>query len=263
MAEKKKTSLIKITDFGLSKLLDDCTMMASYVGTPSYIAPEVLKNGMCVAAASKGQSTYYASRGFETYTVKADMWSLGCILYSLLCGSSAFDNHNQEKMRSNIMLGRYSVDPRCNKVWAVVSHDAVDLVKRLLTVDPQARLSATEALRHPWFMKDTAIVQKALDLMKEGEMKSSGRMNSMVGFNRLTIGSRSKFDNQRIDIRNAPIQPGAMAPPLSANMRKRTAPADTEPMDAEDEFFVPGTQNAAISLLDLRPRKRNKEETKF
>ena len=54
--ERRKTSLIKITDFGLSKLLDDTTLMMSYVGTPSYIAPEVLKNGMCVAAASGGQS---------------------------------------------------------------------------------------------------------------------------------------------------------------------------------------------------------------
>ena len=63
MAEKRKTSLVKITDFGLSKLLDDNTLMVSYVGTPSYIAPEVLKNGICVAAASGGQSTYVASRG--------------------------------------------------------------------------------------------------------------------------------------------------------------------------------------------------------
>ena len=63
MAEKRKTSLVKITDFGLSKLLDDNTLMVSYVGTPSYIAPEVLKNGMCVAAASGGQSSYVASRG--------------------------------------------------------------------------------------------------------------------------------------------------------------------------------------------------------
>ena len=61
--ERRKTSLIKITDFGLSKLLDDTTLMMSYVGTPSYIAPEVLKNGMCVAAASGGQSSYVASRG--------------------------------------------------------------------------------------------------------------------------------------------------------------------------------------------------------
>ena len=68
MAERKKTSLVKITDFGLSKLLDDTTLMVSYVGTPSYIAPEVLKNGMHVAAASGGQSNYIASRGKQFHS---------------------------------------------------------------------------------------------------------------------------------------------------------------------------------------------------
>jgi len=59
-------------------------------------------------------------------------------------------------------------------------------------------------------------------------------------------------------------QPGAMAPPpFAANIRKRVAPAATESMDIEDEFTIPGTQNAAISLLDLRPRKRNKEDRAF
>ena len=79
MADKSKTSLIKITDFGLSKLLDDKTLMVSYVGTPSYIAPEVLKNGMCVAATSEGpleepvqglKSGYVASRGRDAYKLR-------------------------------------------------------------------------------------------------------------------------------------------------------------------------------------------------
>ena len=79
LAEKKKTSLVKITDFGLSKLLDDNTMMVSYVGTPSYIAPEVLKNGMCVAAASGGQSTYVASRGKYLYLGLHSVWTIQLI----------------------------------------------------------------------------------------------------------------------------------------------------------------------------------------
>ena len=111
--------------------------------------------------------------GFETYTVKADMWSLGCILYSLLCGSSAFDNHNQEKMRTNILNGRFSMDPRGNKVWAVVTEDAKNLVTMLLNVNPIARLSASEALRHPWFKNDTEITHMAQQLMADGRNKNT------------------------------------------------------------------------------------------
>ena len=105
------------------------------------------------------------------------MWSLGCILYSLLCGSSAFDNHNQEKMRSNILKGRFSFDPRCNKVWAVVTDEAKDLVNKLLTVDPQTRLSASEALRHRWFTNDLAVVRRAENLMAEGRSKTARRVS--------------------------------------------------------------------------------------
>ena len=118
--------------------------------------------------------------GFETYTVKADMWSLGCILYSLLCGSSAFDNHNQEKMRTNILNGRFSMDPRGNKVWAVVTEDAKNLVTMLLNVNPIARLSASEALRHPWFKNDPEITHMAQQLMADGRNKNTRRISSIA-----------------------------------------------------------------------------------
>lgn len=272
MADKSKTSLIKITDFGLSKLLDEKTLMVSYVGTPSYIAPEVLKNGMCVAATSEGpleepmqglKSGYVASRGFETYTVKADIWSLGCILYSLLCGSSAFDNHDQTKMRKNILNGHFTMDPRCSKVWNVVTEAAKDLVSKLLTVDPRARLSATEALKHEWFINDPEIVQKAISLMNEGRNRTTHRMGSISqGVNNLYVSGKQQtvprmFDKK--ENRHAPdAQKGQMAPPTSMVVRKRAADSAAESMDMEEEFFSPGTQTAAISLLDLRPRKKNK-----
>jgi serine/threonine protein kinase len=108
------------------------------------------------------------------------MWSLGCILYSLLCGSSAFDNHNQEKMRTNILSGRFSMDPRGNKVWAVVTEEAKNLVTELLTVNPLARLSATEALRHSWFKLDPEITQRAENLMGEGRKRNTRRISSIA-----------------------------------------------------------------------------------
>ena len=67
LSQRSKTGLIKVTDFGLSKLLDGkTTVMNTYAGTPSYIAPEVLKN-----------SDHFGNRRQSAYTLKADMWSLG------------------------------------------------------------------------------------------------------------------------------------------------------------------------------------------
>lgn len=69
MSQRGRASLIKITDFGLSKLLNDNSFMCSYVGTPAYVAPEVLKNSFVLSSRSNCRES--------VYTFKADMWSLG------------------------------------------------------------------------------------------------------------------------------------------------------------------------------------------
>ena len=86
-----------------------------------------------------------------------------------------------------------------------------------------------------------------------------------LGVDSLTLNKEmSKYDNQNADLKNEVMcksQPCQMAPPPGTvvKQRKRVAPSNTESLD-DESFFIPGTQKAAISLLDLRPRKRNKEE---
>ena len=94
-------------------------------------------------------------RKHTPYTVKADMWSLGCILYSLICGSSAFQANSDSELRRLIMAGEYYTDEDANPIWKDISHECKDLLANLLKVDPDQRLSAGEALRHPWFDKNT------------------------------------------------------------------------------------------------------------
>ena len=83
-------------------------------------------------------------------------------------------------MRTNILSGKFSMDPRCNKVWAVVTDEAKNLVSALLTVNPLERLSATEALRHPWFEGDPTIIERAKNLMGEGRKKNTRRISSIA-----------------------------------------------------------------------------------
>jgi len=159
LAEKNKVGLIKITDFGLSKLLDEQTVMNTYVGTPTYIAPEVLKNS---------EETGLHNRQ-AAYTVKADMWSLGCILYSLFCGSPAFYGNSDQELGAKILRGEFKMDGETNPVWSKVSPEGKELISRLLVVNPRNRISARDALRKSdWFIGDPETVAKAQAIINKG-----------------------------------------------------------------------------------------------
>jgi len=100
--------------------------MTTRLGTPNYIAPEVLK---------------------KDYGVGCDMWSAGCILYILLCGYPPFYGSNEKEVMKMISKGKFDFD---GEEWSVVSSSAKDLISRLLT-DSKNRLTATQALKHRWF----------------------------------------------------------------------------------------------------------------
>jgi len=125
---KSDTSPIKITDFGLAKFRSkEGTDMHTACGTPGYVAPEVLKG--------------------DNYTKAVDMWSLGVILYILLCGFPPFYHQNTTFLYKLIKKGEFGFpDP----YWTEISTSAKELIKGLLTVDPAKRLTATQVLAHPW-----------------------------------------------------------------------------------------------------------------
>lgn len=129
---KEDNSRIKITDFGLAKYrTENLDLMTSCCGTPGYVAPEVLKH--------------------QAYDEKCDLWSLGVILYILLCGFPPFHSDNTAELYRQIKKGDYSFpDP----YWTNVSDLAKDLVTRLLKVDPKERLTAEQVLNHGWVKRE-------------------------------------------------------------------------------------------------------------
>ena len=78
------------------------------------------------------------------------MWSVGVILYILLSGRPPFDGSDDKEIVKNVKIGAYSLS---GSEWRGISKEAVDLIKKMLTYNPTSRISAEEALNHPWIKK--------------------------------------------------------------------------------------------------------------
>lgn len=124
--------IVKIADFGLSKIFSGDEELMTSCGTPGYVAPEVL---MC-----------------ESYDKSVDMWGIGIITYILLAGYPPFYADNDTALFEKIMNAEYDFDDEC---WEDVSEPAKDFIRHLLIKDPNERLTATEALKHHWLNSDT------------------------------------------------------------------------------------------------------------
>lgn len=129
-ANNTDNSPIKITDFGLAKMKPDKgkdSKMNTACGTPGYVAPEVLMN--------------------TSYGPAVDLWSLGVILYILLCGFPPFYHENTNALYKQIKKGSYDFP---SPYWDNISDAAKNLIAGLLTVDPKKRSTPKAVLEHPW-----------------------------------------------------------------------------------------------------------------
>ncbi|XP_038993548.1 CDPK-related kinase 4-like isoform X2 [Hibiscus syriacus] len=125
---------MKIIDFGLSDFTRSDYRLNDIVGSAYYVAPEVLH---------------------RSYSVEADMWSIGVITYILLCGSRPF----WARTESGIFRSVLRADPNYDdSPWPSVSSEAKDFVKRLLNKDHRKRMTASQALAHPWLQDENCAV---------------------------------------------------------------------------------------------------------
>ncbi|OQV25352.1 Phosphorylase b kinase gamma catalytic chain, liver/testis isoform [Hypsibius exemplaris] len=133
---------IKVTDFGFAAIIppgsDDC--FTDLCGTPGYLAPEVLKISMYQEQSSYGKPV--------------DLWACGVIMYTLLAGYPPFWHRRQMMMLRMIMEGQYSF---AAPEWDDVGQCTKDLIRRMLSVDPQKRITAEDALEHGFFQISTLV----------------------------------------------------------------------------------------------------------
>ncbi|CAN8067126.1 unnamed protein product [Agarophyton chilense] len=119
---------VKLTDFGLSEKMQPNQLLTDAIGTPLFVAPEIL-NG-------------------SGYDCSCDMWSLGVVMYIVLCGYPPFPIYdNPQKLTTAIVNGDYSFPPG---EWTHVSVAAKTVIREMLQINPEKRLTPAQALVHPW-----------------------------------------------------------------------------------------------------------------
>ncbi|XP_050535596.1 calcium/calmodulin-dependent protein kinase type II alpha chain isoform X20 [Daktulosphaira vitifoliae] len=128
LASKIKGAAVKLADFGLAiEVQGDQQAWFGFAGTPGYLSPEVLKK--------------------EPYGKPVDIWACGVILYILLVGYPPFWDEDQHRLYAQIKAGAYDYP---SPEWDTVTPDAKNLINQMLTVNPAKRVTASDALKHPW-----------------------------------------------------------------------------------------------------------------
>ena len=151
--DKNNYPRVKICDFGTSKMFEKGAIQRKLVGSSYYIAPEVLK---------------------KHYDEKCDLWSCGVILYILLSGRPPFGGENDKEIMERVSIGKYDLQ---SSPFNKVSKNGIDLIQKLLIMDPKKRISAQDALLHPWFkenkskelfnqIKDESTLKKLINNLK-------------------------------------------------------------------------------------------------
>ncbi|CAL0302142.1 unnamed protein product [Lupinus luteus] len=153
LLSKDENAPLKATDFGLSVFYKQGEMFKDIVGSAYYIAPEVLK---------------------RRYGPEVDIWSVGVMLYILLCGVPPFWADSEHGIFNAILRGHidFTSDP-----WPSISEPARDLVSKMLNSDPKQRLTAYEVLNHPWIKEDGEAPDLPLDNAVLNRLKQFRAMN--------------------------------------------------------------------------------------
>uniref|UniRef100_A0A8C9VBT1 calcium/calmodulin-dependent protein kinase n=1 Tax=Scleropages formosus TaxID=113540 RepID=A0A8C9VBT1_SCLFO len=135
LASKLKGAAVKLADFGLAiEVQGEQQAWFGFAGTPGYLSPEVLRK--------------------DAYGKPVDMWACGVILYILLVGYPPFWDEDQHRLYQQIKAGAYDFP---SPEWDTVTPEAKDLINKMLTINPSKRITATEALKHPWICQRSTV----------------------------------------------------------------------------------------------------------
>ncbi|XP_076327093.1 calcium/calmodulin-dependent protein kinase type II delta chain-like isoform X3 [Tachypleus tridentatus] len=150
LASKTKGAAVKLADFGLAiEVQGDQQAWYGFAGTPGYLSPEVLKK--------------------DPYGKPVDVWACGVILYILLVGYPPFWDEDQHRLYAQIKVGAYDYP---SPEWDTVTPEAKNLINCMLTVNPAKRVTASEALKHPWICQRERVAstlhrQETVDCLKK------------------------------------------------------------------------------------------------
>lgn len=208
---------VKIGDFGVSKRMKLGEKCYDQAGTPSYLAPELIRPD-----------------GYSGF--KADMWSAGCLLYAMVVGSLPFPSSTIAELHEQILAGNFTFQRQIRKAGKTkdkgadnFSAEVKDLIIKLLQVDPQKRLSAEETLMHPWLQNAPSIIS---ELFTENE-----KCLNLQDYHRL---------KQEMQSSNEPVETDA----LLTQYPLETDDLSPERQNIQDKSFVLAPFNSMVNLDD-------------
>ncbi|CAI9117025.1 OLC1v1018335C1 [Oldenlandia corymbosa var. corymbosa] len=155
MVNKDDDSPLKAIDFGLSVFIEEGKIYTEIVGSAYYVAPEVLG---------------------KRYGKEIDVWSAGVILYILLCGFPPFWAETEKGIFDQIRMGHLDFE---SSPWPSISDGAKDLIRKMLTMDPKKRITAAQALEHPWLKEGGEASDTPINSVVQIRMKQFRAMNKL------------------------------------------------------------------------------------
>ena len=231
---------VKLADFGFAKI--DNGDLATPQFTPYYVAPQVLEAQKRQREIRSGQrspgSPYYYDRS-------CDMWSLGVILYIMLCGYPPFyseipSQSLSQRMKSRIMSGSFEFP---EKEWNNISDDAKDLVRNLLCVDATKRITIDQVLAHPWLSSSSVSV---------ADLPSPGIMMDKVALDQAKAFHSEFLQDMRREEEGFFLKPVGKSQNKLLSSRKKSPTKDTAVSNGTAASPATATQESLISLKELK-----------
>ncbi|XP_066576977.1 calcium/calmodulin-dependent protein kinase type II delta 1 chain isoform X16 [Amia ocellicauda] len=241
LASKLKGAAVKLADFGLAiEVQGDQQAWFGFAGTPGYLSPEVLRK--------------------DPYGKPVDMWACGVILYILLVGYPPFWDEDQHRLYQQIKAGAYDFP---SPEWDTVTPEAKDLINKMLTINPAKRITAAEALKHPWICQRSTVAsmmhrQETVECLKKfnARRKLKGAILTTMLATRNFSAAKSLMNkkpdgvkiNNKTNVVTSPKEP--VAPPaLEPQTTVIHNPADGNKESTE-------STNTTIEDEDVKARKQ-------
>ncbi|XP_060887361.1 calcium/calmodulin-dependent protein kinase type II delta 1 chain isoform X1 [Labrus mixtus] len=248
LASKLKGAAVKLADFGLAiEVQGDQQAWFGFAGTPGYLSPEVLRK--------------------DPYGKPVDMWACGVILYILLVGYPPFWDEDQHRLYQQIKAGAYDFP---SPEWDTVTPEAKDLINKMLTINPAKRVTATDALKHPWICQRSTVAsmmhrQETVECLKKfnARRKLKGAILTTMLATRNFSAAKSLLNkkadgvkiNNKANVVTSPKEP-VPTPSLEPQTTVIHNPADGNKESSESANTTIEDEDVRAYLLSMKARKQ-------
>ncbi|XP_066475114.1 calcium/calmodulin-dependent protein kinase type II subunit gamma isoform X3 [Tiliqua scincoides] len=234
LASKCKGAAVKLADFGLAiEVQGEQQAWFGFAGTPGYLSPEVLRK--------------------DPYGKPVDIWACGVILYILLVGYPPFWDEDQHKLYQQIKAGAYDFP---SPEWDTVTPEAKNLINQMLTINPAKRITADQALKHPWVCQRSTVAsmmhrQETVECLRKfnARRKLKGAILTTMLVSRNFSAAKSLLNKKSDGVKKRKSSSSVHLMPQSNNKASVVSPAKETPpvqMSMEPQTTVVHNANDGI-----------------